>query len=337
MAAGKINFFSGPEAPGVDHQEGGEANKNQPRNGDPPLLDGIGVEEKHRTRQPATRGGNRHAHEVFSVRTAGVSRLRVGADVESRQARSAAQEEKKTDERAGLHKVLPQLRIHGIGKKMKSPDERQQTWRHAKRDHIGQGIQFPAEVTRGIGHARDAAIKRVKGNSKKNGDRRPVQVHVRLAAAIQCRNGLRDGEVAGSEAAGGEERRQQIHAPPQTRMGFARCLNWNEGIHELYPRGIDAKMLAPPLTRSPTFTRSAAFAGITTSTRDPNLMRPTRCPRSTDWPSLQRNTMRRAKRPAICLKVTSNPASAPWPRTVTVFCSLRSAEAGFMAFRNLPF
>ena len=64
-------------------------------------------------------------------------------------------------------------------------------------------------------------------------------------------------------------------------------------------------------------------------------MSPTRCPRSTVWPSLQRKTMRRASSPAICLKVTSNPSSAPWPRTVTVFCSLRSAEAGFMAFRIL--
>jgi len=33
---------------------------------------------------------------------------------------------------------------------------------------------------------------------------------------------------------------------------------------------------------------------------------------------------------AICLNVTSTP---PSPRTVTIFCSLRSAEAGFMAFQ----
>ena len=30
-------------------------------------------------------------------------------------------------------------------------------------------------------------------------------------------------------------------------------------------------------------------------------------------------------------------AVGPWPRTVTTFCSLRSAEAGFMALRYLPF
>ena len=47
-------------------------------------------------------------------------------------------------------------------------------------------------------------------------------------------------------------------------------------------------------------------------------MSPTRWPRSTVWPSAQRQTMRRANSPAICLKVISKPASAPSPRSVTV-------------------
>ncbi len=43
----------------------------------------------------------------------------------------------------------------------------------------------------------------------------------------------------------------------------------------------------PAFTLSPTFTRSAASAGIMTSTREPNLISPTRCPRSTVSPGLK--------------------------------------------------
>ena len=43
--------------------------------------------------------------------------------------------------------------------------------------------------------------------------------------------------------------------------------------------------LTPPLTLSPTFTRISASAGNITSMRDPNLISPTRCPRSTRSPS----------------------------------------------------
>ncbi len=41
--------------------------------------------------------------------------------------------------------------------------------------------------------------------------------------------------------------------------------------------------------------------------------------------------MRRASKPAICLNVTSTPS----PRTVTMFCSLRSADAGFIGVQIL--
>ena len=58
-----------------------------------------------------------------------------------------------------------------------------------------------------------------------------------------------------------------------------------------------------------------------------------RCPRSIVSPSRKLNTIRRASSPAICLNVTSIPS----PLTVAAFCSLRSAEAGFIAFKYSPF
>ena len=61
---------------------------------------------------------------------------------------------------------------------------------------------------------------------------------------------------------------------------------------------------APPLTRCPLATRRFAWPGKITFTREPNLMSPTRWPRSMESPSLKLKTMRRAIAPAIWLKVT---------------------------------
>ena len=88
------------------------------------------------------------------------------------------------------------------------------------------------------------------------------------------------------------------------------------------------------MTRWPTLTRKAASAGSSTSTLEPNLMRPTRWPRSTvlalaevedDAPSQKAGNLLEGDLDALrrC--------------TVTTFCSLCSAEAGFMAFRYCPF
>ena len=45
-----------------------------------------------------------------------------------------------------------------------------------------------------------------------------------------------------------------------------------------------------------------ASGSSSTSTREPNLIRPTRSPRCTRSPTLRLNTIRRASNPAICLK-----------------------------------
>jgi hypothetical protein len=50
-------------------------------------------------------GWNRHADEVFSSGPSGIPRLRIGTDVESRQARRSTDEIKKTDESAGMQQL----------------------------------------------------------------------------------------------------------------------------------------------------------------------------------------------------------------------------------------
>ena len=73
----------------------------------------------------------------------------------------------------------------------------------------------------------------------------------------------------------------QAGAPRLLTGRIVQCL---VKVQRPSPPGMAASTLEPPFTRSPTFTRSTASAGITTSTREPNLIRPTRCPRSTVSP-----------------------------------------------------
>ena len=128
--------------------------------------------------QQASGGGNGHADKILAAGPAGIARLGVVADVEARQARGAAEQEKKADEGAGLHQVLTQLRVDRIGQEMEAPDKGQQAGRHAKGDHVGERVEFPAEVAGGVGHAGDAAVERVEGNGEEDGDGRPVEVHM---------------------------------------------------------------------------------------------------------------------------------------------------------------
>ncbi len=107
----------------------------------------------NRSGQQACSRGNRHAHEVFSVGTTRVSWLRVGADVKARQTRSATQKKKKTDERAGLHKMQPQLRIHGIGRKWNPQTNASKLGAMPNVITSARESSSSAEVTRGIGHA----------------------------------------------------------------------------------------------------------------------------------------------------------------------------------------
>ena len=140
MAAseGEINLLGRPEAPGADHEIAAKPDQDQPRNGDPPLFDGIAVEEMDCGGEQAGGCGNGHADKVLAIGPAGVARLCVVADVEERQPRSSAEKKEKTDEGSGLQQMHVQLRIHGVGQKVKSPDEGQQAGRHAEGNDVSQ-------------------------------------------------------------------------------------------------------------------------------------------------------------------------------------------------------
>src|SRR5580658_8568893 len=359
MAARKIDFLRRPEAPCAHHEERAQPHKDQPGNGDPPRFNRIGAKKMDRGCEQACRCWNGHADKIFAVRPAGIARLRIVAHVEPGKTRRAAKQKKKRNECPGLQKMLVNGGVGRIGQKTESPYEGQQAWRHAKRNHIGQRVELLAEVGRSVGHSGNAAVKRIEGNGKEDGDSRPVEVD--LCIVGNGIEGLGNREVACAETSGRKQRGQKIHAAAQPGpVSCARLLRI-EVVHApslsatsgrtlaeaersdlrtgtaMVASSISASTVAPPFTLSPTFTLRAASAGTMTSTLEPNLMRPTRCPRSTLSPAFKLNTMRRASRPAICLKTTSMPSSLPWPLTVTIFCSFWSAELGFMAFKYLPF
>src|SRR5882672_497535 len=225
---------------------------------------------------------------------------------------------------------------------MKAPEEGQHGRCDPEGDDVGERIQFPAEITAGVSHAGDGAVERIEEYGETNGNRSEIEV---LRGSWRALRDLHQCVVSGSDVGGGEHGRQNVHTAAQAAIGpvvFAA-----HGMREFHLRAPTsaalaptsspmpdsiASTLAPPRTRSPTLTCGIAVVSRRTSTREPNLIRPTRSPRPTESPTLFVKTMRRANRPAICLNTTVIPS----PSTVTMFCSFSAADSALIALINFP-
>src|SRR5216684_7593755 len=235
-----------------------------------------------------------------------------------------------------------------VGQQAKSPHPREQGRRHAESDHVRQRIEFAAKVAGGIGHASYATVKPVCYHRHANRQGSVIKMPELLARA---QHRLAQRVIASADIRRSKQRRQNVHAFAHAVFSHRRKLvfpspHWRRHFHRKAPvfsrfgeegdlrEGITlARMLDPPLTRSPSFTLISAGCGKMTSVREPNLIMPTRCPRASFAPGLGLNTIRRASSPAICLKTTVIPS----PSRVTIFCSLSLAEDGAMALPNWPF
>ena len=88
------------------------------------------------------------------------------------------------------------------------------------------------------------------------------------------------------------------------------------------------------MTVSATFTLSRMLdadrrvGGKKMSTREPNLIMPTRSPRTTSSPSFLSKTMRRARRPAICLKASVPPRASSHDDQVLLVLRRRLLDHG---------
>src|SRR5882724_207581 len=235
-----------------------------------------------------------------------------------------------------------------VRQQAKSPHPREQSRRHAESDHVRQGIKLAAKVAGGIGHAGNAAIQTISYHSHANRQGSMIKVPELLA---RTQHRLAQCVIACTNIRRCKQRRQNVHAFAHAVFSHRRKLvfpspHGRRHFHRKAPvfsrfgeggdlrEGVTfARMLDPPLTRSPRFTLISAGWGKMTSVREPNLIMPTRCPRASFAPGLGLNTIRRASSPAICLKTTVIPS----PSRVTIFCSLSLAEDGAMALPNWPF
>ena len=154
-------------------------------------------------------GRNRHAHEIFLPRTSRVRRLRILRNVEARQAARARHEESEAGHRAQFRNFQAQVGGNDHRQQMEAPHPGEQRGGDAESDHVGQRIEFPAKIARGVSHARDAAVQTVEQYGKADGLCGKVQVPCVTRGAM---HGLQNRVETGRDIRCGEQRGQQIHA-----------------------------------------------------------------------------------------------------------------------------
>src|SRR6266851_586938 len=282
----------------------------------------------------------RHPHKILLPRPPRIARLRIDADVEPRQPARSADKKNKADEDPDMHQLPTQLRMLQLRQHAEPPNVRQQTRRNSERNHVRQRVQLLAEVARRVRHPCNNAVEPIEQNRNPQRQRRPVKVTLVRYRSLDA---LRNRVVAGSHIACGKQRRKNIHAATRLTSHLPAGTNLRLIRHQATTAiaalsvstgssGSTASTVEPPFTRDPVFTFRFAAAGIRTSTREPNLISPIRCPRSTLSPTFRLHTIRRASSPAICLKLTSYPPAS----IVIKVCSFCSTDSGFIAFMNSP-
>lgn len=193
MPVGEIDLLAAPKSPGAHHQKAKQGNQQHPRNGQPPVEDGLSVEQVNYGSDNPGRRRYGHAHEIFAVRLAGILGQRIVADVESRQASRSAQQKQETKKRAKFNQFLAKRWIHRDGQHGESPGKRQDAGGDAEGDDVRERIQFFTELAGGVRHASDTAIQGVEGYREADGERSVVEVMGLQRGPLQT---LGDGEVS---------------------------------------------------------------------------------------------------------------------------------------------
>ena len=117
-------------------------------------------------------------------------------NVEARQAAGTCDQENESGNQAELRETEMQFLAGYICKRAESPHKGQDGRGHAEGNHIGKRIQLPPEITGGVGHARNAAIKAVGNYGDANRHCSVVKVPGILGIT---QHGLRNRVIAGSE------------------------------------------------------------------------------------------------------------------------------------------
>ena len=105
LAAGEVDFFAAPEAPGADHEKADEADEQCPDEGEPPGEDGQADEAVYHRGDDAGGGRDGHANEVLAPGAAGVLGDGIDADVEAGETAGSAEQEEEADEGPELQRA----------------------------------------------------------------------------------------------------------------------------------------------------------------------------------------------------------------------------------------
>src|ERR1700733_1039873 len=102
---------------------------------------------------------------------------------------------------------------------MEAPHPCEQSWRDSEGNYVGQRIQLSAEITGGVGHARDSSVQAIEQHGKADRFGREIQVPRFTLAAM---HGLENRVEPSRNIRGSEQRGQYIHALAQFSAGTVR-------------------------------------------------------------------------------------------------------------------
>src|SRR4029453_3736484 len=195
--------------------------------------------------------------------------------------------------------------------------------RHAERDDVGQRVELYPDLAGRLHQAGHPAVEQVHDHRDKDRQRR---------VGVPPLDREQEREEAAEEVAGREQARQQDDAPPPLVAQLVpapppRSLTPSDHRHASNPSSV-----TPPRTRSPTRTRTSVPRGMQQSVREPNRIMPKRSPTASLSPGATRQTIRRAKTPAICVTVTRALSPCRW----TMQRSLPAPASGLYAGTKRP-
>ncbi len=253
-------------------------------------MEGLAARRVDHRRHRGCSRRNRQSHEVFAIRTPGILRHRVLLDIEAGQARGPAQHKQERDEVAGAVQIFEDPRVNRRIDELHAPGKRQHRGRDAEADGIRKRIHLLAEFAYGVGEARDAPVQTIQEYRPSDRHRGVLKMMRRRGRVAHHRHRTLerfDQRIKAQEhVAGGEHRGQRIGRAPRPAIRRSRIDQAIAPALIVHAAPLKrARMPEPPATLWPAFTSTSHSGPRNTSMREPNFMRPMRCPVSTVFPA----------------------------------------------------
>src|SRR5579863_796875 len=164
MARTEVDVFETVKAPRTHHKVSDGSHHRRPRERRICRNDRVSAFKMHNCSDHPGARRYRHANKIFLAGTSGIRRLGIARYVEAGQTARPCNQKKKTCDCAELRQLdMPlSLRQPYLGHQVKSPGPCQHGWSNAKRDRVGERIEFLAEIAGGSRHPGNASIETIK-------------------------------------------------------------------------------------------------------------------------------------------------------------------------------